>query len=357
MRRHALWMAALVAGCALVVGLATGDPRGSDRGPGGFHALREYLRAMGAEVRRADLPPDAGEATYVLLADLRDTEAAEKVLDWVAGGGRLVLADPLSEIARALGLQAEAVADPLLAQTRVLVAGCAALAGAGSAEVSVSVQEPALSVPEDAEGCFPVQEGSFVVLIGHGEGHVAVLAGPSALTNRYLRAQDNAVLAYRLLGGLESVVFGPPIDPAGIAPAGPWETLPSGARSALAVLVVALVVFALVRGRRFGRPVVDEPVSPIPSSQLVRAMAGLYQSAGAAGYAGELLRDGARRRVARRLGLPPAASDDALATALRGATVGTAGGWEAVGRTVGDDDDLIRLADELAVLEEAVDRT
>lgn len=352
-----MWMAALVAACAAVVALASRDPRGSDLGPGGFHALREYLRAMGAQVGHAAVPPDAGEATFVLLADLRDAEAAEKVLDWVAAGGRLVLTDPLSEIAGALGLASETVADPVLAQTRVLVPGCAAFAGAGIAEVSVSVREPALSVPEDAQGCFPVQEGLFVALIAHGEGHVAVLGGPSALTNRYLRAQDNAVLAYRLLGGLESVVFGPPIDPAGIAPAGPWETLPSGARSALAVLVVVLVVLALVRGRRFGRPVVEEPASPIPSSQLVRAMAGLYQSAGAAGYAGELLKDGARRRVARRLGLPPAASDDALATALRRATIGTAEGWEAVRRPVGGDDDLIRLADELAVLEEAVDRT
>jgi hypothetical protein len=77
------------------------------------------------------------------------------------------------------------------------------------------------------------------------------------------------------------------------------------ARIVLVQLLLALVVFALVRGRRLGKPTMENIPSPVPSGELVHAVARLYRSARARGSAGDALRRGARRRLRARLGLGP----------------------------------------------------
>jgi hypothetical protein len=67
-------------------------------------------------------------------------------------------------------------------------------------------------------------------------------------------------------------------------------------------VILAAVAFALVRARRLGRPVLEEPVVPIPASELVRATARMYRRARTAAYCGRILRDATAARFARRLG-------------------------------------------------------
>src|SRR5439155_2843812 len=77
---------------------APGPPLAGSRGPGGTLALRRFLAARGLTVSDAANPPPGG-GTFVLLADLRTYEQDSAILQWVDQGGRLVLADPLSELA------------------------------------------------------------------------------------------------------------------------------------------------------------------------------------------------------------------------------------------------------------------
>jgi hypothetical protein len=105
------------------------------------------------------------------------------------------------------------------------------------------------------------------------------------------------------------VVFGPPL-PAGAQPRGSaWGLLPDRARVVVIALALAAVGFALVRARRLGRPVLEEPVAPIPASELVRATARMHRRARTAAYCGRLLRDSVAARLSRGLGAAGRAED------------------------------------------------
>ena len=164
--------------------------------------------------------------------------------------------------------------------------------------------------------CFPVGDGALLLTRTYGEGTITLVGGPSAFTNAMLRDADNAVLAARIAGPGRDVVFGPPAVGAP-APLGIWDALPDGARAALVAIVAAALAFALVRARRLGRPVVEEPIAPIPGSELVRAAGRMYRQARATAYAGGLMRRDAVARLSRRLG---AAGPDDLAAAMARAT-------------------------------------
>jgi hypothetical protein len=346
----------IVVASAVFVGIAATPRQDGGRGPDGTVALRRYLERMNLEVGTSAVPPEPGKGTFFLEYDLRDTESAEKILDWVREGGRLVLATPNSAIAAELGVEAGNPAiDSVLPGARVLRPECGALAGTGVAEVAVARSEPPLEVPRRAESCLPADDGPHLAFVGHGRGQVVMLAGRSPLTNQLLEGRDNALLAYRLFAGFGPVVYGPPIDP-DTAPAGTfWESLPGGARAGVATFVLALVVFALVEGRRFGRPVVEQPLSPIPSSQLVGATAGLYQAAGAAGFAAGQLRRGAARRVAARLGMPGNTDVEAVRSAAQSMLDDPALAEALREVSPKDDKELIELARNLNRLEEAVE--
>ncbi len=98
--------------------------------------------------------------------------------------------------------------------------------------------------------------------------------------------------------------FGTPVAPGARSP-GLWELLSGAAQLVIIEIVVAAVVFAIARARRLGRPVIEEPIAPIPAGELVRASAGLYRQARAVTFCGRLLRRSASERLARRVGAAP----------------------------------------------------
>jgi hypothetical protein len=75
-------------------------------------------------------------------------------------------------------------------------------------------------------------------------------------------------------------------------------------------LLVAFALFALLRGRRFGRPVAEPQPVELPGSLLIRATAELQRRAGSHEHASTTLRDELDRRLRRELRaapeLPPA---------------------------------------------------
>jgi hypothetical protein len=347
----ALMVAALIAG-----GLAAAPSREGDRGPGGYLALRRFLAAMGLEVRRADSPPMAGKASFVLTSDLRDSISARKILRWVRSGGRLILADPGSLIAERVKLGRSRQLSPI-AVPRRLAPQCPGFTGTQVSTIEVSTVDSVLrSLPAGSSGCFPAAGGFFMAARNYGKGQIVLMGGSSPLTNRMLYLADNPTLAYRLFAGFGPVVFGPPVDPSMLtAPPSAWSALPGPARSVVAMVCLALAIWAVVQGRRFGKPSIEQPASPIPSSQLVGAAAELYRAAKATEFAGWILRRGAAGRIAGRYGAPTG-GDPETALVVAGRVVVEQGlsGRAFEPPDPRNDEELIALARDLTDLEETV---
>jgi Domain of unknown function (DUF4350) len=292
--RRRVVIAAAVVGLAALVLLTprTADPDATD-------ALRRYLENLGLDVRDGEaLPPDGG--TLVLLADVRAPDDLQPILEWVEAGGHLVVTDPNSAIVTMVGAAPGATVG--FAGTSELAPGCVAPAVVGVERIVVRANDGVLSSDDPAMiACFPVDGGALLLAREYGEGSVTLLGGPGALTNAQLREADNAALAARLTGRGGVVVFGPPVA-AGSTGVGVWDALSDGGRAAIVAIVAAAVAFALVRARRLGRPAVEEPIAPIPGSELVRAAGRMYRRARATAYAGGLMRRATASRLSRRLG-------------------------------------------------------
>jgi hypothetical protein len=303
MRRR--WILLGIAGAlVVVVALLSGPASSDERGPHGTLALRRYLVAMGLSVRNADTPPD-GPGVFVVLTDLRDPGQAGDLVSWARGGGTLVVADPQSATAAAAGVGAVGRVGHYAFGPARLDPACATPEIAGVRTLAVDAADSVLASDPGGVGCFPISGGSFAVTTPLGSGKVIVLGGVSPLTNALLGHDDNAAFAIGVFGSGGPVVFGPPVPPGSAASKGLIGSLPPAARVVLGQLVVALGVFALVRGRRFGRPTFEQVPSPVASGELVHAVARLYRSARARAFAGDVLRRGTRRRLRSRLGLGP----------------------------------------------------
>lgn len=321
---------------------------GAAYGPGGTVAVRRFLTSTGLPARDGEHPPAEG-GTFLLLVDRRTDAQEEELLRWVREGGRLVVADPLSAlVARYAGVR-----RPLGAfGTDHLRPGCAAPESIGVSDIEVQATDGILQ-PVDASvlPCFAGDaEGreAYELVIREGEGEVVLLGGWSFLNDELLDHADNAVFTREILDGGGPVVFGSPLPPRAQGPS-LWETLPAPARAIALQIVVAAALFVLVRGRRFGRPVPEDPLSPIPAGELVQAEAALFRRARTPGHAGGLLRRWTRGRLGRTLGVPPGAPEEQLQEATARAT-----GMEIdrVRRALDgpepvSDDELIELAREL----------
>jgi hypothetical protein len=117
-------------------------------------------------------------------------------------------------------------------------------------------------------------------------------------------------------------------------------------------IVIAAVLFALARARRLGRSPLEEPLAPIPASELVRATAGLYRRARASAFCGRLLRTSTSSRLARRLGSPHDVAADRLAELVsRSSRLPRERVERALsGHDPTNDQELMALGDELATI-------
>lgn len=311
----------------------------------GTTILRRFLRESGLEVSESGRPPDRG--TFLLLLDARDSEQAEELLRWVEGGGRLVSTDPASFVADRLGVEVESGLG--LVGAAELRAGCVTSVTGGVEPLVVGAADPLLTTSEGrAVACFRGPEGAYALAFRRGEGEAVVLGGPSFLLDDLIERGDNARFALQLLEAGGPVVFGHP-TPEVAEQRSVWDLLPSPAKVGVLFAAFAAVLFAIARARRLGRPVLEEPVSPIPSSELVLATAGLYRRARAVGFAARLMRRSTADRLARRLGIPPGESVEELPE-----TIARVGGIEPervrhalAGPEPEEDEGLIALAREL----------
>lgn len=324
LRSAAPWV--LLALGVVVLGIVVAPEEGPDEpfsptstGQLGAKALVDVLRELGAQVQLVDGAPDAGVETALLLDAGFDPEPPDELVDWIEAGGTLVVADPASSLAPEVADSVE-----LGVVTASLARRCdlPALADVGRVTApSGSVYE----LPTETDSCFPRNEGAWLTVSGLGEGTVVAVGGPITFTNTALGDIDNAVLAVALLAPDPAQARVALLRPA--APPLPGEgedslsdLVPDPVRLALWQLLGALVVTALWRARRLGRPVAERPPVEVPGSELVVAVGNLLQTRGARSHAAGLLRADARRVLGERLGLPRGASDEALADAAAART-------------------------------------
>lgn len=252
------------------------DPR-SD-GPLGTSALVSLIERLGSDIELSVGLPGPDDDVALVLQDSLDDEQAQKVVDWVARGGRLVVTDPSSRFTPPLAGPGigSLIAEPIERGTCTITA----LDGVESVEAGNASR---YEVTGAEELCLADQSSAFVVARPFGEGDVVSIGGAAALTNELLDDRDNAVLAAGLLAPQRgtTVRFVEPPLPAGGGQKSLSELVPPGVRRALAQLGIAFVVYALWRATRLGRPVREEQPVRIAGSELVSAVGRLLARTGA----------------------------------------------------------------------------
>jgi len=330
------------------------DPEGA--GEGGTLALAEILREQGVDVSvyrsraeaRAAIDQDATLVMtnpYTLTDEALETlmEPAERVV-FLSAGTHLLNTLKIGE--NATGALSEVTPGCDLPEF---------------AEVG-SIRADRLFSPADGvQACFRNDEGAAVLVDARSRPRQAVVEGTRLFDNEGLAEDGNAALALALLAQTDRVVWyvpnfadsdieGETVDTLGsLTP--PWVT------PAILLLIAAGIAAAIWRGQRFGPLVAETLPVTVRASETMHGRARLTAKAADAQHAGEALRDGARRRLARRLGLAVHAGADDVADAAADRLRVPRGTLQEQlsGPLPHDDAALIELARRLEALEDAVD--
>ena len=290
-------------------------------GPGGAKAMVDLLDELGATVEVDVEVPEPAVDSAVLLRDRLDDPRREALLDWVADGGTLVVADPGSPLTPAL---AEQVGVLGLSDVELRADEC----DIGDL-VDVESLRPGggttYTVGSGDESCFGDGESAYVVSRFHGGGRLVGVGSAGPFTNELIDEVDNAVLVAQLLAPQPEGTTVAFLDQVAVPANGPGEgdetlgeLIPDRVLLALLQLSLAYLAYVLFRARRAGRPVAEPLPTSIAGSELVAAVGEQRQQERAPERSAAVLRDDLHRTLARRLGIPPDAPlEDLVAVAER----------------------------------------
>jgi hypothetical protein len=334
-----VWGLAVATGVAALVALALSttapdqllDP--DDTGPQGGKAIVEVLRDHGVDVhivRSIDALADAapGPGTTVVMANSAYVghDSAVVMAEASAGADRLVLLSPSADQLAALDLPL--TAGDLGAMVPV-TAGCTssvARADDTAALVDVRLIPVKQGNRTPATLCFALPNpngddarsndfgfGAAMATVPAAADHpeVVALGVASGFTNRWVDEESHAGLAIRALGHSPRLLWYQPgigdlADVDGQSTASAW---PIWLGPATAVLATAVVVLALVRGRRMGALVTEPLPVVVRAVETTESRGRIYRRARDRGRAAAILRLGSTERLARRLALPPQAAE------------------------------------------------
>lgn len=330
------------------------DPEARD--DAGALALAEILRDRGVDITvvrsRAEVGAALdGDATLVMSNPYTLTD--ESVLALLEPADRVVLLSTGSHLVDLLDIGADAAGSLPSAEAECAIPEFAAVGG---------IRPDRLFTPADGvTACFGTEDGAAVLVDERGDRRVSLVEGSRLFTNAYLAENGNAALALALLAQTDEIVwYVPSFEDSDFEGAAPDDTLgtltPSWVTPAILLLLLSALAAMLWRGRRFGPLVAETLPVTVRASETMHGRARLTAKAGDAAHAADALRDGARRRLARRLGLADRATVDEVADAAsdrlrvpRGALQGLLGG-----QPPANDAELVDLARGLADLERAV---
>ena len=333
------------------------DP--TDASPDGARAVVALLRQQGIDVETAssvDELKSSPDATVVISAP--DVLGPGLLTNLATNTSDLVLIAPGEDALSTLGIPAHesgiVTADHVHPHCHLPVATAAG---------TVTVDGPVYTAAGEAQHCYPVAGNDYAVVVTTTSAgrKITVVGSRAVFANHTLGDDGNAALALGVLSGNPRVDWLLPIAPTqatGTERHGLFALLPGRLWWSLLEVLVALLLFALVRGRRLG-PLVAEPLPVVVrATETVEGRARLLRGARARGAGAEALRAAARRRIATRLGLGAAPDRRALVDHV---VVRTGRGTDEVtnllyGSSPADDRALVALAAALDRLEEEMRR-
>jgi hypothetical protein len=364
----ALWRAARFPAVLVVIGLvlvtilaAIGkasnqvplDPRNTT--PNGTHALAALLGDRGITVTIATEVSQLDSSSNATIVVARPAELPDRALRAIAAtSATVLLVDPLQTALSAFDINASPD-DQTLGSTLEPNCRLAAATVAGSAFISGDLY----TVPRDATGCYPQGEDAALIDTTRADGARTIAIGSAVtVTNAQLATAGDAALALGLLdtplvqwvpGNLNA---GPPPP----SQRGLVNLLPSRLLWATLQLFIALVVLALWRARRLGRPVVEPLPVVVRAAETVEGRARLLHAAHARGTAARSLRLAAVRRLSHLLRLGPDEDPASVAALVAERTHQPAAEVTTLlyGGEPADDASLVRLAQQLPRLETSI---
>ena len=362
------WLPVLIA--ALVVATAIGlaavgsapvsrplDP--TDASPAGARAIVALLREQGVDVRlvrSVHALRSAGDTTVVV--SLPDVLGPNELAALARNNSQLVIVTPDDEALTLLEIPAVDTGDVGSNDRVKPKCDLAAAQAAGT----VTVDGSAYATAGAAQGCYPIDGHYAVVVATTAKGrHVTVLGSRAVFANHTLDHDGNAALALGLLTDHRKLDWLIPVAPtaaAGTERHGLFDLLPGRLGWVVLEIVLALLLFAISRGRRLG-PLVTEPLPVVVrATETVEGRARLLRGARARRSGAEALQAAVRRRLGTRLGLGATPSQAALVDRI---AARTGRGAEAVtdllyGSSPVDDRKLVALATALDRLEEEMRR-
>lgn len=330
------------------------DPEGV--GDSGSMALAELLRDQGVDITVARTRAEAlaaldDDATLALANPYTLTD--DGVRDLIDPAERVVFLSSGTRLLSLLGLGENAAADSAAVGPSC---GVPEFADVGT------IRPDRLFLPADGvQGCFGSDDAA-AVLLGEADGQTRILVeGARLFSNAYLAENGNAALGLALLGQTERLVWYVPsftdTDIEGQSPDSLGSLTPGWVTPAILLLLLAGLAAALWKGQRFGPLVAETLPVTVRASETMHGRARLTAKAGDAAHAAEAIRDGSRRRLARRLGLAVHATADEVADAASDRLRIPRGTLQSqlLGPLPADDPSLVEYARRLQELEAAVD--
>lgn len=342
------------------------DPRSPDGS--GSRAAAQILADHGVETTVVGSTDEAvaaaGPDTTLLIArpDALDDEQRTRLSRAAEHGARAVLLAPgpgavatLAPGVRAVG--ESATVEPTPPDCAMPSAARAGDAAMGGVRYEVSA--------ERAEVCYLRQQLPTLVRVPapSGGGDTVLLGTSEPLLNDRLDEHGNASLTLQLLGSRPHLLWYLPSlsEPTatGNGDRGFFELIPDGWSWGALQLAIAAVLAALWRARRLGPLVPERLPVPVRASEATEGRARLYHQGNARDRAAHELRSASRSRLAPLVGVPAAqahfteALTPALAAYSGSGQAGDTAWMQALlfGPAPTDDASLVRLADELDVLE------
>jgi hypothetical protein len=385
-RRRGAWALVVALGVTVLVALALSGAEPSQnldpdsKGPTGGKALVEVLRQHGVKVQvvrsvsaLADASPASGTTVVMANPEYLGSDSAVLLGKASADADRLVLLSPSTQQLAALDLPL--TSGPAGALLDVS-SGCTSPIARRSDTVTVVDVRFATK----AGASTPVPQLCFALPHPRGDGtsqkpdiafgaamatvpattdrpEVVALGLETAFTNRWVQDKSHAGLAVRALGHSPRLLWYQPgvgdvADFSGQGSPTPW---PRWLGPAAAVLATAVLVLAVVRGRRMGALVAEPLPVVVRAVETTESRGRLYRRARDRPRAAAILRAATTQRVARRLAVTPGDVPGVLqaaasASGMPPATVGAL----LTGPPPTTDAELHSLASSLTELEERV---
>jgi len=363
---------AVLAAFALLVILTSLIPSGTrnttdsldNPGHTGARALAQVLRANGITVSQATSLDGAIAAAKkgTTLAVVLPSSLSQAATTQIAHAGAdfvLIVADnQTGDVSDTMSaLTGDQVAyEPWYNSGGSVAANCDDPDAQAAGSVTVSMG----GLDTSAVSCF-VGDSSAQYADVHLAAHrVTALASDEFVQNGTVADDGNAALALRTLGRHATLTWYLPraADMAGASSGDStgmdvWALFPGWAPPVLALALVAAGAAAVWRGRRFGKLVPEALPVAVPASEAASGLGRLYRQSKARGHAAAALRAATVSRMAVRLGIPPSSPPYLVVTRIADAVHAEPVALHPLlyGPAPATDDDLVRLAHDLAHLE------